>query len=317
VFVLGGGSNVVVADEGFSGLVLRMASRGIEVSRHGERVRIEAAAGEEWDALVTRAVHEGWSGFECLAGIPGLVGATPIQNVGAYGHEVRETLVSVRAFDRAAASFVDLDARDCAFGYRTSRFRGSDRYILVRVTFDLEVRRDSAPVRYRELVQTLGIDEGARAPCRDVRDAVMTLRRSKGMVLDPHDPDSVSVGSFFVNPTLTLADLDALETRATRGDLLRPGESVPRFAFEGNLVKVPAGWLVERAGFNKGYGGGRVGVSAKHALALVHRGEGTTRELLELARGIQEGVRRAFGVELRPEPIFLGCALGVAPASGA
>jgi UDP-N-acetylmuramate dehydrogenase len=137
------------------------------------------------------------------------------------------------------------------------------------------------------------------------------------MVLDPHDPDSVSVGSFFVNPTLTLADLDALETRATRGDLLRPGESVPRFAFEGNLVKVPAGWLVERAGFNKGYGGGRVGVSAKHALALVHRGEGTTRELLELARGIQEGVRRAFGVELRPEPIFLGCALGVAPASGA
>jgi UDP-N-acetylmuramate dehydrogenase len=313
VFVLGGGSNVVVADAGFPGLVLRMASRGVEVSRRDGRVRIEVAAGEDWDALVARAVHEGWSGVEALAGIPGLVGATPIQNVGAYGQEVRDTLVSVRAFDRTAGSFVDLAAGDCAFGYRTSRFRGTARYVIVRATFDLEARAESAPIRYAELARALGVSLGERAPCRDVRDAALALRRSKGMVLDPSDPDSVSVGSFFVNPTLTPAELDALESRASREGLLRTGEAFPRFAAEGGLFKVPAGWLVERAGFQRGYGHGHVGVSSKHALALVHRGHGTTRELLELAREIQEGVRKAFAVELRPEPIFLG----VAPAPGA
>jgi UDP-N-acetylmuramate dehydrogenase len=316
VFVLGGGSNVVVSDEGFSGLILRVALRGTEVFRHEGRVRLEVAAGEEWDTLVTRSVDEGWSGVECLAGIPGLVGATPIQNVGAYGQEVRDTLVSVRAFDRTARVFVDVDARDCAFGYRTSRFRGTSRYVIVRVTFDLEVCRDSGPIRYAELGRALGISEGQRAPCREVRDAALALRRSKGMVLDPDDPDSVSVGSFFVNPTLTPVELDALEERAARGGFLRDGELVPRFAAEGSLFKVPAGWLVERAGFGKGYGRGCVGVSAKHALALVHRGRGTTHELLELAREIQRGVRGSFGVELRPEPIFLGCTLDAGSVQG-
>jgi UDP-N-acetylmuramate dehydrogenase len=280
-------------------------------------VRLEVAAGEEWDAFVTRAVHEGWSGVECLAGIPGLVGATPIQNVGAYGQEVRDTLASVRAFDRTTGAFVDLEAGECAFGYRTSRFRGSDRYVVVRVTFDLELRGDSTPIRYGELARALGVSEGERAPCRDVRDAVIALRRAKGMVVDPDDPDSVSVGSFFVNATLTRAEMGALEARIAERRLLRPGETIPRFAADGDLFKVPAAWLVERAGFRKGYGQGRVGISAKHALALVHRGEGTTRELVALARAIQEGVMRVFGVELRPEPIFLGCSLGVAPAAGA
>ncbi len=314
VFVLGGGSNVVVSDEGFPGLILCMASVGIEVSRRGGHVRLEVAAGENWDALVTRAVDEGWSGVECLAGIPGRVGATPIQNVGAYGQEVRETVASVRAFDRAARSFVDLDAKDCGFAYRTSRFRGNDRYVIVRVTFDLEVRSESAPLRYAEIARTLGVHEGERAPSREVRSAALALRREKGMLLDPEDPDSVSVGSFFVNPTLTPLELDALEKRASAGGLLRAGEAVPRFAADGGLFKVPAGWLVERAGFRKGYRRGPVGVSAKHALALVHHGQGTTRELLELAREIQQGVRRSFGTELHPEPILLGCSLDLAPA---
>jgi UDP-N-acetylmuramate dehydrogenase len=317
VFVLGGGSNVVVADDGFPGLVLRMESRGIEAYRRGGRVRVEIAAGEDLDAFVARAVEERWSGVECLAGIPGLVGATPIQNVGAYGQEVRDTLVGVRAFDRAAGSFVDFDAGDCAFGYRTSRFRGTVRHVIVRVTLDLEIHRESAPIRYAELARALGVHEGERAPCREVRNAVLALRRRKGMVLDPEDPDSVSAGSFFVNPTLTPVEIEALERRASQGGYLRATETVPRFAAEGSLFKVPAGWLVERAGFAKGYGRGRVGVSSKHALALVHRGQGTTRELLDLAREIQQGVRGSFGVELRPEPILLGCALGVAGVPGA
>ncbi len=309
VFVLGGGSNVVVADEGFPGFVLRMASRGVEVQKSDGRVRLEVAAGEEWDALVARAVDEGWSGVECLAGIPGLVGATPIQNVGAYGQEVRDTLVRVRVFDRTLGSFLDMDARECAFGYRTSRFRGTGRYVIVRATFDLEAKPESAPIRYPELARALGVREGESAPCREVRTTALALRRSKGMVLDPQDPDSVSVGSFFVNPTLTASAIDALEERALQG--------VPRFATDGALFKVPAAWLVERAGFGKGYGRGRVGVSTKHALALVHRGQGTTRELLDLAREIRRGVLEKLGVELRPEPIFLGCSLDVAPAPGA
>ena len=311
VFVLGGGSNVVVSDDGFSGLVLRIASRGIDCVRHDGRVTLQVAAGESWDALVARAVDEGWSGVECLAGIPGLVGATPIQNVGAYGQEVRETLVRVRAFDRTAASFVDLKAKDCAFGYRTSLFRGNRRYVIVSATFELDVRSESAPIRYAELARALGVSEGERAPCRTVRSAVLALRRGKGMLLDPEDSDSVSAGSFFVNPTLTLPELEALMRCASGRGFLRAGETLPRFAADGGLFKVPAGWLVERAGFTKGYGHGRVGVSAKHALALVHRGQGTTRELLELAREIQRGVETSFGVLLRPEPILLGCALGV------
>jgi UDP-N-acetylmuramate dehydrogenase len=301
VFVLGGGSNVVVADEGFTGLVIRIGLRGVGIERRGDKVRLDVAAGEEWDPLVTRAAEEGYSGLESLAGIPGLVGATPIQNVGAYGHEVKEAIVRVRALDREAGRFVDLDNGACSFGYRTSLFRGQARYVVVRVAFELDVTTESAPVVYAELARALGIQEGRRAPAKDVRSAVLALRRSKGMVLDPKDPDSVSAGSFFVNPSLTGAELDALERLA--------GATVPRFAAGSDRFKVPAAWLVERAGFAKGYGLGRVGVSSKHSLALVNRGHATTGELLELAREIRSTVKSRLGVELRPEPIFLGCAL--------
>jgi UDP-N-acetylmuramate dehydrogenase len=298
VFVLGGGSNVVIADAGFEGTVVRMVSKGVAVARDGDRVRLEVAAGEDWDGLVERCVAEGWSGVECLSGIPGLVGATPIQNVGAYGQEVKETILRVRAFDRVARSFVDLDGAACGFGYRTSLFRHNPRFVVVRVTFDLAIKGDSAPLRYAELLRALGVGEGESAPLARVRSAVLALRRAKGMVLDPGDPDSVSAGSFFVNPTLTVRELALLDSLA--------GESPPRFAADGGRWKVPAGWLVERAGFPKGYGRGSVGVSTKHALALVHRGNGTTAELVLLAREIQNAVRARFGVELSPEPVFVG-----------
>jgi UDP-N-acetylmuramate dehydrogenase len=309
LFVLGGGSNVVVADEGFPGLVVRVASRGVKVEKRGSKVLLDVAAGEDWDSLVTRAVAEGWSGIESLAGIPGLVGGTPIQNVGAYGHEVSETIQSVRVFDRERDEFIDLGTQACAFGYRTSLFRGKGRYIVARVVFELDMSRESRPVLYSELARTLSVKEGERAPAREVRRAVCALRRSKGMVVDPNDPDSASVGSFFVNPTLTRGEFGVLEERASQGGVLRAGETVPRFLVESERVKVPAAWLVERAGFSKGYGAGRVGVSSKHALALVHRGGGTTRELIDLAREIQGGVKERFGVRLQPEPVLVGVRL--------
>jgi UDP-N-acetylmuramate dehydrogenase len=308
VFVLGGGSNVVVGDEGFAGLVVRVASRGVDVERRGSKVRLDVAAGEDWDDFVARAVAEGWSGIESLAGIPGLVGGTPIQNVGAYGHEVNETILSVRAFDRETRAFTVLAKEACAFGYRTSLFRGNARYVVTRVLFELDVSTSSAPVLYGELARTLGVKEGERASVREVRRAVRALRRSKGMVVDPRDPDSASVGSFFVNPTLTPEELGAVEQRASRDGMLRGGETVPRFPVDRGQFKVPAAWLVERAGFARGYGRGGVGISSKHSLALVHRGQGTTRELIDLAREIRSGVRTRFGVELHPEPVFVGCA---------
>ncbi len=309
VFVLGGGSNVVIADEGWPGLVLKVGLSGVQVDGRGAqgRVYVEAAAGEPWEALVERGVGEGWSGIECLSGIPGLVGATPIQNVGAYGQEVRDTIVQVRALDRTTGAFVDLAPEACAFGYRSSMFRGSQRHVIVRVRFCFEASSLAAPIRYSELARALGVREGDRVPAVAVRQAVLGLRASKGMLLDPRDPDAVSVGSFFVNPTLDGAGLASLEAKAAA--VLQTGESMPRFAVGPGRWKVPAAWLVERAGFRKGHTAGGVAVSTKHTLALVNRGKGTTRELLALAREIRDGVRARFGVELAAEPVMVGCEL--------
>jgi len=298
LLVLGGGSNIVVADAGFEGLVAHMAIRGVRVEMDGQRVAVEAAAGEDWDALVARSVDEGWSGFECMSGIPGRVGATPIQNVGAYGQEVSDTVAWVRAFDRARHAFVTMEAGACAFGYRTSIFRRESRWIVTGVRFVLERGRE-APARYAELARVLSLPQGAHAPSRTVRDTVLGLRRSKGMLLDPSDPDSVSAGSFFVNPILDAEAFAQLQRLA--------GEPPPRFDAGEGRAKVPAAWLVERAGFAKGWGSGRVGLSRKHALALVNRGGATTRELLAMARAVRDGVRARFGVELEPEPVFVGC----------
>jgi len=321
LLVLGGGSNLVIADDGFPGAVVRVATRGIGHEPDGESVLLAVAAGEDWDSVVAGAVADGLAGLECLAGIPGLTGATPIQNVGAYGQEVAETLVTVRAYDRDRREVVDLLAAECGFGYRTSAFKRSlqsgsgtgpgrvtGRFVVLAVTFRLERSALSAPVRYGELARTLGIREGGRAPLAEVRSAVLALRRGKGMVLDPADPDTRSAGSFFTNPVLDLAGFAALERAVAAA--CGPGVQVPRFPAGPGQIKVPAAWLIERAGFTKGYPGGTgPRISAKHTLALVNPGGATTAGLLALAREVADGVRKAFGVDLAAEPVLVGAVL--------
>jgi UDP-N-acetylmuramate dehydrogenase len=301
LLVLAGGSNLVVADAGFPGTVLRIATRGVR----GDAV-LEVAAGEPWDPFVARCVAEGRAGVECLSGIPGSVGATPIQNVGAYGQEVSESVVSVRAFDRDADAVREIPAAECGFSYRSSAFkRTPGRWVVLAVTFALPARQLSAPIRYAELARALAIGEGESAPLADVRGAVLALRRGKGMVVDAADPDSVSAGSFFTNPVLPPAAFAALEERARArlGDDVR----VPRFPQADGSLKTSAAWLIERAGFARGHGDpGTVAISAKHTLALTNRGGGTTAQLMALAREIAAGVEAAFGVELEPEPVLVG-----------
>lgn len=296
LLVLGGGSNLVVADEGFAGTVVRVATRGVE--RDGNRITVEA--GESWDAVVERCVSDGLAGFECLSGIPGLTGATPIQNVGAYGQDVSDTIVSVRAYDRATGETRDMTPADCEFGYRTSVFkRKPGRWVVLAVTFALQSQAASLPIQYAELARELGVDIGGTAPLPQVRDAVLRIRVGKGMVIDPSDPDSRSAGSFFTNPILEVDEFARLEERART----RP----PAFPEPDGRVKTSAAWLVERAGFGRGYGlPGPVAVSSKHSLALTNRGGGTAEELLALAREIAAGVQARFGVELVPEPVIVG-----------
>ncbi|HZB78215.1 MAG TPA: UDP-N-acetylmuramate dehydrogenase, partial [Solirubrobacteraceae bacterium] len=298
LLVMSGGSNLVVADAGFPGTVLRIASRGVRAD--GER--LEVAAGEPWDPFVARCVAEERAGIECLSGIPGSVGATPIQNVGAYGQEVAETVVSVRAYDRAHGRVDELPAAACGFTYRSSAFkRTPERWVVLAVTFALARRPHSQPIRYAELARALGVAEGDTAPLADVRGAVLALRRGKGMVIDPADPDSVSAGSFFTNPVMSADAFAALEARVDGG--ARP----PRFPQPDGSVKTSAAWLIEQAGFSRGHGDpATVAISSKHTLALTNRGAGTTEELVALAREIADGVRERFGVELEPEPVFAG-----------
>lgn len=302
VLVLGGGSNVVVDDDGFAGTVIIIRSSGTAVlAAAGESVTVRVAAGTDWDAVVAHAVAEGWAGIECLSGIPGSAGATPIQNVGAYGQEVAETIVAVRAWDRTRDQVVDLAPAECGFGYRTSVFKRSERWVVLSVDLRLTRTPHSRPVRYAELAQALEVPVGGRAPLSRVREAVLALRARKGMVLDPVDPDTCSVGSFFTNPVL-----DAV---AWRRLCRRAGAEPPHWPAGDGLIKISAAWLIERAGFAKGYGGPRVAISGKHSLALTNRGGGTTAELLALAREIRDGVRDRFGATLHPEPVLVGCEL--------
>jgi UDP-N-acetylmuramate dehydrogenase len=296
LLVLAGGSNLVVADEGFPGTVVHITSRGVRADGSA----LQVAAGEPWDPLVARCVEAGLAGFECLSGIPGSVGATPIQNVGAYGQEVSETIVSVRAYDRLLEGVLEIPAAECGFSYRSSAFkRRPGRWVVLSVAFELERRRDSMPIRYAELARALGVELCERAPLADVRAAVLALRRRKGMVIDPGDPDSVSAGSFFTNPVLGAAAFAELEERA--------GARPPRFPQGDGSVKTSAAWLIERAGFARGYGDpATIAISDKHTLALTNRGAGTTAQLVALAREIAVGVRERFGVELVPEPVFAG-----------
>ena len=294
-----GGSNLVVADEGVDRTVIRVLTQGVVVdldSCSGAMVTVQA--GETWDAIVARAVDEEGVGVEALSGIPGSVGATPIQNVGAYGQEVAQTIASVRVFDRYDREIRTVAAADCGFTYRSSRFKAEpNRFVVLTVTFQFPLGDLGAPIAYAELARTLGVEIGARAPAARVREAVLELRRGKGMVLDADDHDTWSAGSFFTNPFLSAAEAEALPADA------------PRFQQADGSVKTSAAWLIEKAGFSRGHGSGRVSLSTKHTLALTNRGGATTEELLDLAREVRDGVQSAFGITLVPEPVLVGCEL--------
>ncbi len=309
LLVLAGGSNVVVADDGFPGVVVHLATRGVAQREEDGRAVLEVQAGEPWDPLVARCVAEELSGVECLSGIPGSVGATPIQNVGAYGQEVSETIASVRVLDRRGGEVAELPPEACRFTYRSSAFkRDPSRWVVLAVAFALDRDPLSRPIAYAELARALRVEIGARAPLADVREAVLDLRRRKGMVIDPDDPDSVSAGSFFTNPILSREDFARLEQRA--------GGAVPNWPEADGKVKTSAAWLIERAGFGKGYGDpATIAISSKHTLALTNRGAGTTEQLVALAREVADGVRERFGVELHPEPVLVGHEWGAAAQS--
>ncbi|MEO6605935.1 MAG: UDP-N-acetylmuramate dehydrogenase [Aeromicrobium sp.] len=299
VLVVAGGSNLVIADEGFDGTVIRVLTRGITVDSDAcSGAMVTIAAGEPWDDVVARAITEGWVGVEALSGIPGSSGATPIQNVGAYGQEVSQTIATVRAYDRFDRVVRTFAASDCGFTYRSSRFKVEpNRYVVLTVAFQLALGDLSTPIAYAELARTLGVDVGQRAPSADVRDAVLGLRRGKGMVLDAGDHDTWSAGSFFTNPILTAEEAASL-----------PADT-PRYDQSDGRVKTSAAWLIDHAGFGKGYGTGRATLSTKHALALTNRVGATTEELLALAREIRDGVQNAYGITLVNEPVLVGCDL--------
>lgn len=299
--VLGAGSNIVIADDGIDALIVQMAGRGMSID--GPRVRM--AAGEPWDAAVARTVEAGLAGLECLSGIPGLAGSTPIQNVGAYGQEVGDVIERVIAVDTARHEVVELKPEDCAFEYRSSRFkRTPGRWIVVRVDFRL--RPSGAPtLAYRELKRA--IEANAAPTLEDARKTVLRLRRSKSMVRDPHDPNRRSAGSFFTNPIVPTDLADAVTQRALERNIARQPSEVPRYpvATPGH-TKLAAGWLIERAGIAKGMRRGAVGISTQHALALVHHGGGTTADLLALASDVRQRVFESWGVTLQPEPTLWG-----------
>ena len=289
-FILGGGSNLLISDNGFDGLVIQVDLRGITVESEDEYAMVKVAAGEPWDDFVAYAVHNNWAGVECLSGIPGLAGATPIQNVGAYGQDVSETIARVEVLDRREGIVKWLTNWDCRFGYRSSLFKNveRDRYVVLSVTYRLKIG-GSATIRYPELLKEIGsVDD-----LEEVRGAVIRIRKRKGMVLDPHDPDTKSDGSFFMNP---IVDAEIAESLP----------EMPKFPSNDGTVKLSAAWLIEHAGFHKGFVHGRAGISSKHTLAVINRGGATAKEVLELVEMIQSKVREMFGVELHPEPNFIG-----------
>jgi len=305
--LLGGGSNIIFADAGFKGLVLQINLKGRRISDDGEHVILEVAAGEEWDSVVQFCVEQGFSGIECLSGIPGFVGATPIQNVGAYGQEVAETIVELRAVDLETMREVEMPNAECRFGYRQSRFKKEDRnrFVVTHVTFRLK-KNGRPAIRYPELKTHLesacnldALADGAES-LRATREAVLALRRRKSMVIDPHDPNTRSVGSFFMNPVLTIPEFQTVQGHCHRSGTK---ETIPTFP-AGERIKIPAAWLVEQTGYKRGFRRGGVGVSSNHALALINTG-GTSQEVLDLARDIQRAVQKKFAILLEEEPVVV------------
>jgi UDP-N-acetylmuramate dehydrogenase len=296
LLLLGGGSNVVIADDGWPGTVVHVANAGHGVRRGPDgSVLLTVEAGSDWEDVVVATVADGLGGLECLSGIPGRTGATPVQNVGAYGVEVADLLVDIDLYDRRTGAVRShVPAAELGLAYRTSVLKGRDDAVVLRVRFTLPGTGASAPVRYPELARTLGVEPGAQVPAAVAREAVLDLRRRKGMVLDAGDHDTWSAGSFFTNPVLPEADAP---------------DGAPCFPAGPGLVKVPAAWLIEQAGFRRGHPGpgGRVALSDKHVLALTNRGTGTTADLLALAREVRDGVLSHWGVKLVPEPVLVGC----------
>jgi UDP-N-acetylmuramate dehydrogenase len=297
IFILGGGSNLLIADEGFEGLVIHIDTRGITVESEDEFAMVKVCAGEPWDAFVAYAVAHRYAGIECLSGIPGSTGATPIQNVGAYGQDVSETVARVEALDRTTGLVTWFTNWDCRFGYRSSLFKNyeKERYVVLSVTFRLRIN-GSATIKYPELQKYVDERGIAADDLAGVRSAVIAIRKRKGMVLDPADPDTKSDGSFFMNPIIT---------EAQYAEFARVAPEAPHFP-SGSDVKLSAAWLIEHAGFPKGFVHGNVGLSSKHTLAVINRGGGTAREVRELVEMIQGSVREKFGVEIHPEPNFIG-----------
>jgi UDP-N-acetylmuramate dehydrogenase len=305
LFVLGGGSNLVIADEGWPGLVLKIALRGIEFEGDEQKMLFHAAAGEDWDNLVALAVHKSCAGIECLSGIPGTVGGTPIQNVGAYGQEVAQTITRVRALEIASGNIVELSNAECGFAYRTSKLNTSlrNRYIVLEV--DYLLHRNGAPtLEYADLKKFFAEQGGSAPPTlQQVRNAVREIRRSKAMLIVPGDEDCRSAGSFFKNPLVSAAEADRIQELAEKRALEKP---LPRWPGENGKVKLAAAWLVEQSGFTKGFSRGPVGISRKHALAIVNRGSATAKDIVAFKEKIQHRVFDFWGVSLHPEPVFVG-----------
>lgn len=308
VFVLGGGSNVLISDEGFDGVVIRVVMAGISLMElpletGSSSVLVTARAGEDWDEFVEWCVENDLAGLECLSGIPGSVGGTPIQNVGAYGQEVSETIVSVRVMRRSDREVLDISGADCGFSYRSSIFNTTEKnkYIVLSVTFEL-VRGGDPKIAYADLEKELD----GNASLSDVRGAVRRVREAKGMLVRQGGADSRSAGSFFKNPVVSAERFEELVTRIWESGLVEEGEHMPSYASPGGEVKIPAAWLIEKAGFGKGYIKGNAGISNVHALALTNRGGATAAEIVALKHEIQAKVLEAFGVDLVPEPTFVG-----------
>ncbi|TAP45310.1 UDP-N-acetylmuramate dehydrogenase [Arthrobacter sp. S39] len=312
VLIIGGGSNLLISDDGFPGTVVKIASEGFTVNAEDScgGVAVVVQAGHNWDALVEHAVLHAWSGIEALAGIPGATGATPVQNVGAYGSDVSQTIAAVRTWDRTRNAVQTFTNSELKFGYRDSILKqttvdGSPRYVVLTVEFQLPLGRMSAPIRYAELARSLGVEPGKRAYSNDVRREVLRLRASKGMVLDPADRDTYSTGSFFTNPIVPFEVASGLP------------DSAPRYpAGTDGLVKLSAAWLIDQSGFGKGYGledgsvsGGRASLSTKHTLAVTNRGSASAADMVAVAREVRAGVVERFGIELHPEPLLIGVAL--------
>ncbi|MDV8146828.1 UDP-N-acetylmuramate dehydrogenase [Arthrobacter sp. B10-11] len=312
LLIIAGGSNLLISDDGYPGTVLRIASEGFTVNAEDScgGVSVVVQAGHNWDALVEHAVRHAWSGVEALSGIPGSTGATPVQNVGAYGSDVSQTIAAVRTWDRERNAVRTFTNSELKFGYRDSVLKqttvqGSPRFVVLTVEFQLPLGRMSAPIRYAELAKSLGVEPGKRAYSNDVRREVLRLRASKGMVLDPEDRDTYSTGSFFTNPVVPADAADSLPADAPRYPAGSDGQ-----------VKLSAAWLIDRAGFGKGYGleagsvsGGRASLSTKHTLAITNRGAASAADMVAVAREVRRGVVERFGIELHPEPLLIGVEL--------